>query len=189
MRRRWLSIVVAMFCALLAVATSASAEEPVGFLEWAWGTSSEIMIKQFFVPSCRFSPRFSPKEGSKTGVCSEYRVGDVQTTLVLWFQPDDSLTGYFMKFKSESYPKMRGAVVERFGPPTSESTKEYTTRGGLNSSGEALYWQWPSGTRAFLSQVCGKQLGESCLNVTTKPLEEWRLKDEGAKREQRKKGF
>jgi hypothetical protein len=72
------------------------------------------MIKQFLVPSCRFSP----KEGSKSGICSEYRVGDVQTTLLLWFQPNDSLTGYHMKFKSESYSKMRGAVVERFGMPS-----------------------------------------------------------------------
>jgi hypothetical protein len=86
--------IAAFFC-LLALATSASAEEPKGFLEWPWGTAKETITKDFLLPRCG-------ETSARLNYCSPYNVGDVETRVLFYFQPDDTLTGYYMKFHFRS---------------------------------------------------------------------------------------
>ena len=178
-------ILLATLCFLPALATSAFAKEPKGFLEWPWGTMYEIIAQD--QSWCRSREKFL--EGRETITCHLHFVGDIPITpLILDFQPSEALSGYSMSFESESYAKIRSVAVERFGPPTSTASQQYRTGAGRSVSGEALVWRWPSGTFASLTELCGG-LGRSCLNVSTKALADSRRKKEEEKTEERKKGF
>jgi hypothetical protein len=183
MTRCWPCIVVATLC-LLALTSSASAEEPKGFLEWPWGTPQETITKRFSTSvQCRWS--------GKVGFCNKYYVRDVQVgELNLSFLPNGTLTGYYMFFTPDSYLKMRITITEKFGAPTKVSP----TKSATDASG--LAWEWPSGTRAVFSQVCALPVSPSaepwrgpCLFVWSKSLDEWLIKEEEAANERRKKAF
>lgn len=172
-------------CCLLGLATSASAEEPKGFLEWPWGTTYETIAKD--QSWCRSREKLA--EGTKTITCHLYFVGDVPITLlVLAFQPLDALSGYTMCFASASYGAMRDVTVGKFGPPTSTiPLQQYRTPREASIS-EGLGWKWPSGTIALLLENRPLDIS-SCLTVSTKALSDVREKKEQEKKEQRKKGF
>jgi hypothetical protein len=177
---------LATLCYLLALATSASAEEPRGFLDWPWGATYETIAKD--QSWCRSREKFL--EGTKTITCHLYFVGDIPiTSLILNFQPHDALSGYTMCFASSSYGAMRDVSIVKFGPPTSTiPLQQSTTPGGASISVEWLGWKWPSGTVAFLAE--NRMLDvPSCLSVSTKALSDMRGKKEEEQKEQRKKGF
>lgn len=188
MTKRWPCIVVATLSTLLAVATSASAEEPTGFLEWSWGTPKATLESTFLFPRCK-SRTSEPAEPT---VCGPYQLGDIEIlSLRLNFKPDDALSGYVMHFHKDWYAKMLDAATDKFGG---------TTQGSA--------WQWPSGTTALLLERCGvraggqslveKQSGDRtsfiyesfpCLVVATQVLRDWQSKEEERKKGERKKGF
>jgi hypothetical protein len=90
MTKRSQCLVVATLCTLLAVVTSASAEEPAGFLEWTWGTPKATLESKFLLPRCK-SRTSGPAEPT---VCGPYQLGDIEIlSLRLNFKPDDALSG------------------------------------------------------------------------------------------------
>jgi len=156
----------------------------------AWGTPIANMNTDDSWCRARLKDR---AEDMQTTVCPLHYVGDIHVSLlILYFQPDDTLTGYSMTFESDSYAKMRGVAIERFGPPTSTAIEQHRTRLGDSVSGELLEWRWRSGTLAYLSEVC-KTLGQSCLTVSTKRLADLRRNEEEDKEKgrgkERKKEF
>jgi hypothetical protein len=191
-----LRLLLALLC-LLALATSASAEEPKGFLTWPWGTTKETMFKE---EESWCQSREKGAEVGTTIICHQYLVGDIYIDLVtLDFLPNETLAGesnylnyklagYSLVFASKSYADMRSAVVEKFGPPRSTSTRQYRSGIGQTISAEELEWRWPSGTRVSLIEVC-KRLNVSCLLVFSKPLFDSLQKAEEGKAKERKKGF
>src|SRR2546428_714182 len=83
-------ICAAILCCLLAVATSASAEEPTGFLEWSWGTPKATRESKFLLPRCK-SRTSEPVEPT---VCGPYQLGDIAIlSMRLNFKPNDALSG------------------------------------------------------------------------------------------------
>ena len=188
MTKRFQCLVVATLCALLAVGTSASAEEPTGFLEWTWGTPKATLESTFLLPRCK-SRTSGPAEPA---VCGRYQLGDIEIlSLRLNFKPDDALSGYVMHFHKQWYARMLDAATDKFG-----GTPQQTL------------WQWPSGTTAHLLERCdgrasgqspaGQQSGDRtsfiydsfpCLIVATQVLRDWQSKEEERKRGERKKGF
>src|ERR1700716_1641978 len=85
-----------IFCALVTFATSASAEEPKGWLEWPWGTPIAPMNKEDLW--CRGYMTVTIKKMP----CLDHRVGDLPvSTVALDFRPDGTLTGYSMVFSSD----------------------------------------------------------------------------------------
>jgi hypothetical protein len=180
-------VVVSLLC-LTAVATSASAEEPTGFLEWSWGTPRATLESKFLLPRCKNRT----SEPAEPAVCGSYQLADIEIlSLRLNFKPDDALSGYVMYFQKEWYAKMLDAATAKFGG---------TIQGTV--------WQWPSGTTALLLERCGgRASGQSsveqqledrttfiydsfpCLIVATQALRDWQSKEVERKREERKKGF
>jgi hypothetical protein len=160
-------VCVPALCVVLALATSAAAEEPKGFSKWPWGTTKQVLRTEFLLPECNYMI------GSEnTGLCRQYRVADIQVQLTLNFQPDGTLSGYSMAFASAEFATMRDTVIEKFGPPTSTISR-------------ALEWRWPSGTSAVLAD----NLGQAILDVSTKRLADFRRKEEEEKKQERKRRF
>jgi hypothetical protein len=192
-------ILLSVLCllALFALATSAYAEEPKGFLTWPWGTTKETMFKE---EESWCQSREKEAEVGTTIKCHLYRVGDIYIDLVtLDFLPNETvagdsnylnykLAGYSMVFAAKSYADMRGAVVEKFGPPKSTSTRQYRSCVGQTISAEELEWRWPSGTRVSLMEACNT-LNFSCLSVLSKPLFDSLQKAGEEKAKERKKAF
>jgi hypothetical protein len=161
-------------CALLTFATSASAEEPKGWLE---GTPIAAMNKEDLW--CRGYMTVTIKKMT----CLDHRIGDLPvSTLALDFRPDGTLTGYSMVFSSDG--RMRDVTIEKFGPPT-ETRPQLAERG---TTGEILEWRWRSGAVAVLIDLCLTPR-ESCLAVSTKTLEDVLRRDEAEKKQQRKRDF
>lgn len=71
-----------------------------------------------------------------TITCRQYFVGDIPVGITLNFLPGDTLAGYSMGFGSESYSKIRGTTIEKFGPPISTQTLQYRMRNGVVVPGE-----------------------------------------------------
>jgi hypothetical protein len=174
MRARWFYVVAAVL-GVLAVATSASAEEPTGFLEWPWGTPTTVLRSDFLIARC---PQHSVSKDGDQATCTGYRVGDIEISqLTLYFQPDHTLTGYAMLFSQASYNKMLNAVHSKFG--------------NAQADREGILWSWPSGTTALLRREYkpnGFSIGSS-FEVSSQALRDWQVKDEERKRDDRKKGF
>lgn len=56
---------------------------------------------------------------------------------------------------------------------------------GTITRGEHLEWAWTTGTTAILKGLCVKR-GESCLEMSRKPLIDWRLKGKEGREERYK---
>ena len=189
-------ILLALLC-FLALAMSASAEEPKGFLKWPWGTTKETMLKGKG-SWCQFPAREA--EAETTITCRQYFVGDIPVGITLNFLPADTLGGYLnyrlagysMGFASESYSEIRSTAVEKFGPPTSTQILQYRMRNGVLVPGEELGWRWPNGTTATLMHQETPDLptpGVAVLEVSTKARADLLRKEEERKKQERRKTF
>jgi hypothetical protein len=192
MTTRWRIFLVLV--GLLALAALAEAEEPKGFLEWLWGTPQETLIEKFARNKCRDYHVFT--EGGLKGdlSCSDYQIGDITIeSVMLYFAPRESLAGYALRFQSR-YRDMRQTIVDKLGKPSSITTKQYRTALGTSATGEIVFWRWPSGTAAQLSERCPEASGQfsltsSCLQVSTTALEAQTQRKQQERQEERKKGF
>src|ERR1700730_2656145 len=133
------NLLLALLC-LLALATSASAEEPKGFLEWRWGTSQGTLIETFARNKCRDYLMYT--EGSLKGdlLCMDYQIGDIPIySVMLYFAPRELLAGYALSFESH-YRDMRQTILEKLGKPSSITTNQYRTAVGTSTTGEIIFW-------------------------------------------------
>jgi hypothetical protein len=152
------------------VVTPASAEAPVGFAEFPWGTSPAVLQQQFVSNRCRSS--IESRREWYSVLCREYRVEGLSVpALRLDFEPADRLAGYHMVLARGSYRAFRELVVKRFGPPT---RRAYFWAAGQE------WWVWP-GVSATLTENCGEEV--SCLEVMTTVLE--RRREQIRERERR----
>jgi hypothetical protein len=182
---------------VFALAASACAEEPTGFLRWPWGTTKEIMFKGKG-SWCQFPSKEA--DVGTTITCRQYFIGDISVGITLNFLPDDALAGslnyrlagYSMGFASESYSKILGTAIGKFGPPTSTQPLQYRMRNGVLVPGEELQWRWPSGTTATLIYQETPDLptpGLAVLEVSTKALADLLRKEEEERQQERRKAF
>lgn len=182
-----LFVALATLCCLLALASSASAEEPKGFLEWRWGTPMDTLVEDD--SWCRFQTK-KVDQDKHTIACSSYRIGDIQVQqLTLYFQPSNALTGYAIVVNSGLFGALRATAIEKFGPPTSTKTNQFRNSSGTLIPGEELEWQWPSGTTAGISDLPLPPLTISIFTVSSKELGDLRQKEEEQKKQERRKGF
>ena len=116
MRRSRLSAALTL-CGLLSFATSAHTEEPKGFQEWPWGTPQGTLIEKFLRMKCRDYLLFNeegPLKGSLS--CDGYQIGDVPLYVLFYFEPSESLAGYWFRFESH-YRDMRQTILDKLGSP------------------------------------------------------------------------
>lgn len=138
----------------------ASAEQPTGFSEFAWGTSPHVIREQFVPRRCQSASE--SRRAWHSLECRNYLVeGLAIPVLRLDFEPDDSLAGYYMIVARGSYRAFRDLMVQRFGRPTSRSS--LLVRGGAQ-----MTWTW-DGVSAVLIERCGEE--HSCVEVKTTALE------------------
>jgi hypothetical protein len=137
----------------------ASAEPPSGFLEFAWGTSSNVIREQFVPKRCQSASE--SRRAWHSLECRNYLVEGLAIPMLrLDFEPDDSLAGYYMIVARGSYRAFRDLMVQRFGRPTS--------RGSILWAGAQMVWTW-DGASAILIERCGEE--HSCVEVKTAALE------------------
>jgi len=147
---------------VLFATTSAAAEVPTGFTEFAWGTNPTVLREQFVTKRCRSSTE--SRRTLYSVQCHGYFIEGLSTASVqFYFEPADALSGYHMIVARGSYRAFRDLVTKRFGPPT--------TRSSILWSGQQMSWVW-SGVSATLLERCGEE--SSCLEVTTTALDKRR---------------
>mgnify|MGYP000869411533 FL=1 len=86
--------------------------------------------------------------------------GAVTTTMIVTFV-DDRFVGLMAAFKEGEFDKVRDALLEKFGKPTSTERPEFQTRGGLRAVNEVLTWQRGSG--AVLARRYGSSITEASV--------------------------
>jgi hypothetical protein len=183
---RYLALFVMVLGCLLTPTTPVSAEEPKGFQEWSWGTPKATLMHEVIDKFCRTSNQTMDDEPL---TCLHYSVGDVIIEpLLLKFTPDGSLSGYSLSFKTDAYARMGSTATDKFGPATSVSKQSYRLRSGTETLGDVVTWRWPGGTTAALHEICGR-VGNSCLIVSSKALNDFKHKEEAEERARRKGGF
>jgi hypothetical protein len=187
---------------LFTSAATASADEPTGFAEFPWGTPRSDLIvpctsagKVYQTPGlppmklpARPPDLFPLGEGLAELNCSRTIVlgGEergVRLTLVR-----DQLAGYRFWVRSSLYSDLMAIAVDKFGIDNKASTKTYRTRGGTDASGRLHEWIWPSGTTAYVEELCEK-LTLSCLVVSAKSLHDWYATTRSQEIERAKKRF
>ena len=149
------------FAALLVAlsVSSAFAEAPTGFTEFAWGTPPAVIREQFVAKRCQSSTE--SRRGWTSILCQGYLVERLSVSLLrLDFEPAQSLAGYHMAVARASYPAFRDLVLQRFGRPASRTVVPFV--------GQQMSWTWP-GVAATLIEKCGGE--SSCLEVTTTALD------------------
>jgi hypothetical protein len=162
---------------LLGHVTTAWAEEPKGFADFPWGTTSAVIREKLLTKRCQSHVEYSRATG--TSHWRTYLVEELRATQLRFdFEPDDSLAGYYMVIARYSYPELRRLTLEKFGPPT--------TRGSFFRFNEQLFWTW-AGTQATLIQRCGSET--SCLEVKTLPLIHKREQEAARQRQELNQSF
>jgi hypothetical protein len=184
----WALVVVGL---LVTSAVPAGAEPPTGFADLPWGTRSDEVF-YYTRGLCTFL-----REDIDVATCESYNLPGVGQGTVYFFslipgEPDPprftgTLAGYSLAVPFSRYAAFRRLVVEKFGPPSQQSTKAYTTGGGATVSGEELAWRWP-GVSAILRERCEK-ITQACLHVTTPALQAQQAEQDKRDREKAKKSF
>lgn len=146
------------------VASEGFAAPPSGFSQFPWGTNPAVLREQLLSKRCSRVTESRPEAGWYQLVCYGYSFEGIAVPSVGFdFEPADSLAGYSMRIDRGAYRRFRDLAVERFGPPTSRS--------GFLWQGAVLSWASDTVT-ATLTEKCGADV--SCLDVTTRPLEQRR---------------
>lgn len=105
-----------------------------------------------------------------------------QLTLV-----EERLAGYKITVRISAYRELLTIATEKFGAADRTTAKLYRTRRGTDVSGQAHEWSWPSGTAAYLEELCSAT-DLSCLSVMAKSLHDWFTAQRAEERERAKKG-
>jgi hypothetical protein len=147
----------------------ASAEEPIGFAEFPWGTSQSQIYGVCQGADRRVLPPSTPYSDGTVGILCHSRAlqfsdGEAWNFQLYFF--NGVLVGYQITPRRE-YDELRRIAVAKFGPPTKQSVGEYVNGAGARVSGETLSWTWSSGTAAELAERYDR-LDSSSLIVYSK---------------------
>jgi len=189
--------------ALFALASPVwSAEEPTGFAEFPWGTPrTDLMVPCTFPGRAYQTPGVRPFEvparapdvlslgsGVARLTCGRsIPIGGASWNPQLTFV-EDCLAGYKITVRTSAYRELLAIATEKFGAPDRETARTYRTRRGTDVSAQTHEWSWPSGTAAYLEELCSAT-DLSCLNVMSKSLHDWLATQRVEERERAKKGF
>jgi hypothetical protein len=163
---RQLIIVVVLIGAVQSISSiPALAEEPMGFAEFLWGTPRTQLAEVCRRYSHGYDASLVPNSTDISCASRPVETAGDSFHPRLMFTAVGGLGGY--QINSSSYSSLRDIVVAKFGLPHARQEKTYRTGTGREVGGEVLMWQWPSGTEASLSELCGK-LHLSCVLVMSK---------------------
>lgn len=161
------------------VVSEGFAEPPNGFSQFPWGTSPEALREQLLSKRCSRVTESRPLGAWFQLVCYDYAFEGISAPSVGFdFEPSNALAGYSMRMTRGSYRRFRDLALERFGPPTS--------RRGFFWRGTVMSWTSDTVT-ATLTESCGQDV--SCMDVSTRALEDRRRQLADRERRETPQGF
>src|SRR5258705_12182717 len=129
-----ISVLAILACSGVASRTLAF-DEPSGFREVAWGSSSGDLRKKLPVDYCGDNPQAGHFCRSKT-----LRIGEVPIGHAVFQFTNDAFDGVMLRFDPKDFDKLSAVFVERYGPPTSQEIQELETRAGGRVTNPILMW-------------------------------------------------
>jgi hypothetical protein len=154
-------LVVLLAACYLAGSAAAEPGEPAGFADLPWGTpAGAAALVDHMERHCTGYIGYA-----RYGLCPSYELSgvDARVSLILLFDPNRTLGGYFVLVESRGFPGLRSAVVGWLGPAHAERAAAYQTGDGGAVTGQMLSWTWTR-VRASLTERCTRTT-HSCALV------------------------
>lgn len=156
-----------MICSIvLTLTTAAWADEPFDFKGVPFGASEQDLLQKHPDFKCQKGP---PLTGDRACLLTQKRgasyAGVGATVMVSFFS--DKITHVTINFNSSEFDVVKGALIIKYGAPTTESSTSVSNRMGATFQNQQGTWDKNDGLILEINKYAG-EISKSSVHIYTK---------------------